>query len=187
MKKILQTVMMAILMIYFSTGISLAAQLEDHVETASVDGVAGFSKSSSRKKSRAEYKVKKNSLKIAKAMDRSGDFFRKSYGGITNAEWTLQKRLIVASFTNDSARTYVVYNRGGGWVHTMSHMFPAFAPEGIKRQALYNFPNHDLTFIVKANTRTEDFYVLSLENRISHMEVILFKDEFRILKEFSKR
>lgn len=122
-------------------------------------------------KARSEIKAKKVYMKALKAGNRANVDFSKNFPKVKNVEWQVSQSVIVASFTENEIRNYVVYDKNGTRVRTMSYLFPDRMPRQLVHEVSGAYPDHKINMALEIAERDLNVYIVYLEseNFIKHI------------------
>ena len=129
----------------------------------------------------------KASLKANKANSKAIRNFTTSYKkDASGASWTMEKDVMVASFSKEDVKTNVVYNEKGKWLHTLTYYPENKTPKDIASLMDYSYPKDDVRLSVKVEEGSKIFYIVQLEGKTTLKKVTVYDGDVRLIEELIK-
>src|SRR5689334_7011876 len=85
----------------------------------------------------------KSSLKATKANSKALKDFTMTYKNAAGASWSIDKEVMIATFSKDEVKTNVMYSKNGSWLHTFTYYPENKTPQDIANIMDYAYPKDD--------------------------------------------
>lgn len=137
-------------------------------------------------KAKFDLRAKRMYFKSMKASNRASKDFNRTFKGMINPEWQIEKVAIVASYSQNEIRNYVVYDKSGRWVRSMAYLFPDKIPASLRKNITSAYPDYTLNMVLEVSEQGVNYSVAYLEsaNRIKH--VCIYNNEMDVITEYLK-
>lgn len=129
----------------------------------------------------------KASLKASKANSKAVRNFSTMYKkDVPGASWSIEKDVMVASFSKADVKTNVVYNAKGNWLHTLTYYPENKTPREIASILDYAYPKDDVKLSVKVEEGNMTFYIVQLEGKTTLKKATVYNGEVNTIEELIK-
>jgi hypothetical protein len=145
----------------------------------SIETIAGASETS---------KFSSSKMMATKAGFRAVKNFNARFKDQADARWTLEEKVISASFNTGETRNTVVYDKKGNWIRNMKVYYEDQMPKNIRATVKKSDYYDDKIILIQEFEEGDiHFYVVHLESPTMHKQVAVYDGEIRLLSKFNKQ
>lgn len=130
--------------------------------------------------------VSKENKRLIKANYRATENFARQFKNIANVRWMVFDEAIVGSFTKDDIKTMVVYNKFGGYVHSLAYSNEKTMPTDIRSLVEEAYPGFDITLCVEVHENDLVFHIVNIECKKIFKQLGIYNGEINTIQEFKK-
>ncbi len=135
---------------------------------------------------KTKLKSLKKDMKIARANFKAATDFSKSYPNVTEVTWLAEPNAIIASYNNDNLWCRVVYNKIGNRVYSIANYLEQDLPADIRTHVKNSFKCFNINLVQEIEQDDKKFYLIHLADDTTVKQVVFYKGEFSLYKEFTK-
>jgi hypothetical protein len=131
-------------------------------------------------------KESNSSSKATKANNKALRKFTMTYKDAAGASWSMNKDVMIATFSKDEVKTNVMYSKNGSWLHTFTYYPENKTPQDIASIMDYAYPKDDIKQTIKVEEGNMLVYIVQLEGKTTYKKVSVYNGEVNQIEELTK-
>ncbi|HEY6975127.1 MAG TPA: hypothetical protein VH396_02490 [Chitinophagaceae bacterium] len=112
--------------------------------------------------------------------------FEKSFKSITDENWSKLSDGYIASFTADSIKTRVAYNRNGRWQYTMLYYGEKKLPLEVRSAVKSVYYDYDILNVAEIYLDNQPLYMITIQDE-THLKTIgVYDGDMQVIQEYQR-
>lgn len=135
---------------------------------------------------KTKLKALKKDLKVARANFKAANDFATSFQHVNEVKWDIVPNVIIASYNNDDLWSSVVYDKNGNRIYSITNYHEQHLPAAIRTGVKNSFKCFNINLVQEITKGDKKFYLIHLADDTTVKQVVFYKGEISLYKEFTK-